>query len=282
MSGLDTGIRVSVGAGLVAFVLSVIIALFSRIPFGTLLLRAFLLGLGFAALAFGLVFLLKRTLPELFNSSYDSNDVLDEQADSMGTAVNIVLPGGDELPSELEPVEPGYADAASPGDNQGQLEPLSARSGSRDEAAEFQPGMVHASANVRERTASVADQIGSAGAQAADISALTREVGEIRQNTLVSDDVASESPRAASGNSGMLRPRVSVDDLDVLPDLDSLSSSFADIGSGNSDVEDSAASDVSYSSGSFSGGASSTKGGEDPVVIAKAVQTLLRRDQKGQ
>ncbi|MBU0934379.1 MAG: hypothetical protein KKC64_02070, partial [Spirochaetes bacterium] len=79
--------------------LSVIIALFSRIPFGTLLLRAFLLGLGFAALAFGLVFLLKRTLPELFNSSYDSNDVLDEQADSMGTAVNIVLPGGDELPS---------------------------------------------------------------------------------------------------------------------------------------------------------------------------------------
>ncbi|MBU0936343.1 MAG: hypothetical protein KKC64_12045, partial [Spirochaetes bacterium] len=229
-----------------------------------------------------LVFLLKRTLPELFNSSYDSNDVLDEQADSMGTAVNIVLPGGDELPSDLEPVEPGYADAASPGDDQGQLEPLSARSGSRDEAAEFQPGMVHASANVRERTASVADQIGSAGAQAADISALTREVGEIRQNTLVSDDVASESPRAASGNSGMLRPRVSVDDLDVLPDLDSLSSSFADIGSGNSDVEDSAASDVSYSSGSFSGGASSTKGGEDPVVIAKAVQTLLRRDQKGQ
>lgn len=260
---MDTGIRVSIGAGLGAFVLSAVTALFSRIPFGIMLLRAFILGLLFAVLAFGLTVLLRRLLPELFESNPDADMVVASDsrpgtADS-GNVVNIVLPGGDEVPVDAEPVDSGYAhgsehlEAVQLGAETDVL-PLSAAPLSRASVRDGEP----------------------------DVAELTREVGQIRQSGLVQEPQISQAS-VSKTNGGIPRPRVSVDDLDVLPDLDSLSDSFIQPAAGVFDAPGSPDdSDVSYSSGSFSGGASSSKDGGDPVVIAKAVQTLLRRDQKGQ
>lgn len=72
-----------------------------------------------------------------------------------------------------------------------------------------------------------------------------------------------------------------MDTLDVLPDLDTLSDSFGSVLPEESGEDSSIKSD-SQITGSFSSGGYSSGGGGDPVVLAKAVQTLLRKDQKGQ
>jgi hypothetical protein len=262
-SGLDTGIRVSIGAGIFAFVLSAITALFSRIPFGILILRALLLGLVFAVLAFALNLLLRRLLPELFESSSSSDSLLSESRSNddqaTGNVVNIVLPGGEDGAVEVEAL-----DYHSDQSNQDSDSVRSSDSGFRA----VSPIAAKDESFLQTGESSSAD--------------LAREVGQIRQGALESTNQAAATNGAARSGS-IPRPRVSVDDLDVLPDLDSLSESFAEAVPGSYEtLGNSSESDISYSSGSFSGGAASSKEGGDPVVIAKAVQTLLRRDQKGQ
>jgi hypothetical protein len=73
-----------------------------------------------------------------------------------------------------------------------------------------------------------------------------------------------------------VRPPTTIDDVDVLPDLDSFSDSFV------APVADEEAGPQMRESVAPSG-ASRREGGDDsnPEMIAKAVRTLLQRDQKG-
>jgi len=220
---VDTGLRASAVAGLVALVLSVIVAIFSRIPFGILVLRAVLVSVCVFGLTYAINYILRLKLPELFSDAESSGD------DAVGTVVDISIDDGGDL----------------------------AYPQSLDTQADAQPA----------RAATEAlDQDDQAMGQ------LEREVEELHSDSLLPKEAGS-----APGQPGVVRPSVTLDELDVLPDMDSMGDSFSsEVVSGLGSAED----DFPAGTGPSSALSSSSSAG-DPAVLAKAVQTLLKRDQKG-
>jgi hypothetical protein len=236
---VDSGIRVSAGVGLGALALSVVVAGFSRIPLGTLVLRAVLFGVLFAVLAYVVHLLFQRFLPELFE------DGVVTQSNETGRMVDIVLPG-EESDLDATPVERiDYLDQES---GITTSDPLAVTSSRLDSKLGVYSGVLNGSA----------------------VGNLEQEVRDAGSNILVTGPDSS-NPGISKG----LRPIVSLDQLDVLPDLDGMSDVFtATPGPGSGDEPD------GFKPEALSG--TGRTNGSDPVVIAKAVQTLLRRDQKGQ
>ena len=238
---MDSSIRASAFAGLGAFALSIIVALFARVPFGTLFLRALLSGLGFAGLSYGSLLLLKRFLPDLFDETARPQEPGSDGV--LGSVVDIVLPGGEEE----------RVDASAQADGVSRF----------SDASSFVPGISPPSVESGE---------------------LAREVANLRADALVSNDPAE----ASSQGSAAPRPSIALDELDTLPDLDGFSDSFSDGQSGGSDASGESGGASNGDASRFMGvsdsmpTAGSPDRGKDPVVLAKAVQTLLRRDQKGQ
>lgn len=210
-----------------------------------MLLRALALGIGFALAAYGTVALFRRFLPELFEDYAPA-----PAADEPGGRVNIVLPEGDAYEGRAA-MRPAV-----------DVEPLDEDGPRRDEAAAA-PGPAYGGAAY----ASAAEPAGAPSGEA-EFESLREEVKAIRDEDLVP---AQAAPRPAEP--GGPRPSVGVDELDVLPDLDSLSDSFlAPIGDSPED-------------GGYAGRPSPPEGGGgdagDAAAMAKAIQTILRRDQKG-
>lgn len=248
---MDSSIRASAFAGLGALALSIIIAAFSRVPFGILVLRAILSGLVFAGLVFAGLRILKQFLPELWGEDPGSARAASPEAEAvLGSRVDIVLPGADEASPELPgaAVESPASRAVPPGE--------------------------------------------SLAAGAMDTGALQREVEDLRSEVLVPGDPGEPGAQGAAP-----RPSVALDELDTLPDLDGFSDAFSaqgeTSGSPGSDFGDAglgasgeagAGSDASRYMGPSSSmpTAGAPDAGTDPAMLAKAVQTLLRRDQKGQ
>lgn len=251
----DPGVRASIAAGASAFGLSIVVALFSRIPFGTMLLRALALGIGFALAAYGTVALFKRFLPELFEDYVPA-----PASDEPGGRVNIVLPEGDayEGRSAMRPVD--------------DVEPLD-ETPARDDGFAASAGAASAGAGYGGAGTAVyaaPPEPSALSAGEAELESLREEVKAIRGEDLVPAQAAPR-PTAPGGP----RPSVGVDELDVLPDLDSLSDSFiAPIG--DAQDEEGFAGRPSPSGGGGGGGDAG-----DAAVMAKAIQTILRRDQKG-
>lgn len=208
---MGSKIRISATIGIAAFILSVIVAIFSRIPFGYIVLRAVLIGACVFGLSLAAFFLIEKQLPELLDSQGDGADspVIDISID-------------DNSDTEGPPI-PSYA-------------------------------------SLRQK-----DEDGDA-----DIVEIVKEVEE-----LDAEELLPEAESADGNTDSVIRPSVSLDELDTLPDMDNLSNTFStDAELGASQVsEESVAGTGSWSSGSSSAG--------DPAVLAKAVQTLLKRDQKG-
>jgi len=229
---VDSSLRASAFAGLGAFALSIIVAAFSRVPFGALVLRALLSGLAFAGLCYGAIMVLRRFLPELFGdvaaTAYAGQD------ESVGSIVDIVLPGG-EAERDVQAAEAGESAPA-------------------------------VAAEPRREPAATAVAAGE----------LEREVADLRSDSFVSSD-----PGEAPSPNGAPRPSVSLDELDTLPDLDGFSDAFTTTLAGEGEAP---APDASYLAGPSDSmpSAGAPDAGRDPAVLAKAVQTLLRRDQKGQ
>lgn len=238
---MDSSIRASAFAGLGAFALSIIVALFARVPFGTLFLRALLSGLGFAGLCYGALLLLKRFLPDLFDETARPQELGSEGVP--GSVVDIVLPGGEEDRVDVSAQADGTFRSSDASSFVAGISPLSVESGE-----------------------------------------LEREVANLRVDALVSNDPADASLQGSAAP----RPSVALDELDTLPDLDGFSDSFSDGQSGGSDASGESGGASSGDASRFMGvsdsmpTAGSPDRGKDPVVLAKAVQTLLRRDQKGQ
>lgn len=237
----DPGVRVSAGAGLSAFALSAIVAIFSNVSLGMILLRASASGVAFTLLTYSAFSLIRRFMPELLESGRPPER---RSEDSTGTMVNIVLPGG-------------YEPSGEPRDEDEDAEDVVAIAEDDDQAAtvDGESAMV---SNMSEQD--TMDDMGS----------IENEVQGIRSETLLPEDGQYGRPMGKTA-----RPSVALDELDVLPDLDSLSDSFV-LESHEADFGDVPSAEMSSNDG-VSGG--SDKG--DPALMAKAVQTLLRRDQKG-
>lgn len=101
---------------------------------------------------------------------------------------------------------------------------------------------------------------------------LEREIELVKNEQFVVDtqdaSVKSKGP--------ISRPMVTQDDLDVLPDIDSMSDAFSELSVSSESAEPEPM--INYS-----GTASKSPGydKESPEIIAKAVQTLIQQDKKG-
>jgi len=245
---MESDLRVSLIAGATASALSALVGLFSRVGILALLFRALIMGLFIGGLAFGAFLLIRRFLPELFLAdggsagALDGDDldpgIMDEGPPLRGSAVDIVL------------------DDEGVGEGQGiDSETSFPLAGRRSAEPEEEP--------------SVLPLIGGAEEELEEAEAVDAE-----------PVAAMQTPRPPSPSFGALPGRVAegVDDLDVLPDLETLTGSFAD----------SVPSSVSYATGGDASGDSGPRrptgkgaDGADPAALALAVRTLLKRDQKG-
>jgi hypothetical protein len=246
---VNTDLRASLIASGAAALLSAIVGALSAVAFLPLLLRAVLGGLLIGGIVFGAFALARRFMPELFGEAEES-----PSTDSgLGSAVNIVLPAEEpELGAEkeeldsLESAEPGAAApdlAASPESVPG-------------------PSKGAESAPSRPAPAAYEDDSDFGGESLLDGPEEASSAGSAELPSF------SDSPL-----------REGLEDLDVLPDLDSLSDSFAESPSParNEDA------DERRGAHGFAGGKASASGaaGSDPALLAQAVRTLLKRDQKG-
>lgn len=249
---MNTDLRASLIASGAAALLSAIVGAVSGVAFFPLLLRAILGGLVMGGLVFGAFALARRFMPEFFEGAAEPSS----PDSGLGTAINIVLPAEEpEIGAEKE-------DFAS-------LESAEGRASSEA------PG----------GAASLESFTGPEKRAKAPSSGPTRAAYE-EEDSVYGGESLLDGPEGASPVESAELPsfsdapiREGLEDLDVLPDLDSLSDSFAESPS-SARTEDA---DERRGAHGFAGGKASASGaaGSDPALLAQAVRTLLKRDQKG-
>ncbi|MFO8065755.1 MAG: hypothetical protein R6V29_14120 [Spirochaetia bacterium] len=210
--------------------------------FGTLLLRAVVGALVFGALGYGAYILISTRLPELL--SQPSTSQTEEASAAAGYGQNVDIVVDDESEGGLEDTADNEASDLEEVD-----EPASAAG---EAAAPGAPGTAD--------TPEAADAPGSQAAPATD-DGLVEEVEEVAE-------AAPETPNAASGEDDM-----NENSVDTLPDIGSFAGDFES--EGNEVVED------AEQTGTTGGGERASGSGvqQDPEVIAKALQTVMKRDE---
>jgi hypothetical protein len=230
-----------------AFILSLITGLVAGNPFGVVIFRALLFGVVFAALGAGLRYVVKKFLPELLTQSTAKPVAAppDESA-RRGTKVDIVLP------EESPPLQDLYG-AEARGAQGSEAEPETM------EALEGEPGEGDAP-----QTEAEAAALGELASELAE--ELPPEEG---QETLE----AAEGTDAGEALEGDVGAGQGDTDVDSLPDIANLETSDEPEEKGRSSSRRKAGTPEDAVRGAVSG--------QDPATIARAIRTVLRRDEKG-
>jgi hypothetical protein len=241
---VDTDLRASLIASGAAAVLSILVGIISGVEFLPLMLRALLGGLAFGGVVFLALFLLRRFLPELFGAQ-------EEAEKPLGGNVDIVLPG--EVPEPISGAE------------------------ARDEAAEDVEAVVDEAPPRRPGRAAAAAPADDGGDEAE--AGLSEDVSPFVADSLLDGPPADEDEgaavaAAAAAAAKPLRNHGGLDDLDVLPDLESLSDGFS------TSAEADGTSVHEYGESERRPKEGGSRGDADPAVLAQAVRTLLKRDQE--
>lgn len=204
-----------------AFLLSILAGAIGGVRFGTLLLRALIGGSLIGGLAFGIDFLLRQYLPELYEGFSEDGRNVDITIADENPHSNT---GDGEQTGESARVERGLPS----GDH-------SIDEGSDDSHAEQDVGM-------GDDDVSEVEELGSAE-------------GNSKPQT------SAESQNASQGASGG-------DSSSDLPSFDTVEESFKEETASSGPTDDITSVDVMGT-------------GEDPEVVAKAVRTIMKRDQEG-
>jgi hypothetical protein len=265
---VDTDLRASLIASGAAAILSILVGAISGVGFLAIVLRALAGGIVFGAIVYGALVLFRRFLPELF-----SNEAGSEAEEPMvGGAVDIVLPGE-------EPVVAAEAELQSQ-----DLESRPAEAAALPGTEAVGPGP-RAAAQAPERPARAAvPPVASRNRRSPAFAAEEEEAEDVTPylgESLIDGDGAEEaeaadlSPAGQVQQSPLMRPSDGLDDLDVLPDLESLSDGFS-TSMGSSGMP--SATEVSEPDRRPREGG--RRGDADPAMLAQAVRTLLKRDQE--
>ncbi len=251
--------RIAVPGAVVGLVLSILVALIAGVPFGVLILRGLLSGVVLGVGSVGVYVVAERLLPGLFDgeSAIEGSDTLDSRSDlheeegdeRQNRRVDIVL---EDEEDDREP----------------------SRRAEKPEAAEFDDG----------DASDFRDAPGDAGSGVSDRGydddELVDEVEEQGGGSARELTHQAEEERKYGGG-------IEIDDavLDEMPDIGAFSSTFSTSQDGEDDLPGSGSLDGFESSGG--GGESrslssraSGMAGNDPATIAKALKTMLSRDEK--
>ena len=263
-----------------AFLLSLLIGLVSRNPFGVALLRALLLAAVFAGLGAGIRFVVKTYLPELAGAGSPSADGgKSETKDGRGGRVDIVLP--EERPSMRPPTRGGEGssledsplgsfrdvdDEVTPGESAGAAVDAEVMENLAEELEEELPGVVERDDPLGGDEISLGDdELGmrGGGSSSADtgVSARSAEDGERTEKV---DRGGSRRNRRGSDADADSLPDIS--NLEILTDRGAGAPGARPGGAGEETPEDAVRGAVS---------------GQDPATLARAIRTVLKRDEKG-
>jgi hypothetical protein len=258
-----------------AFLLSLLIGLVSRNPFGAALLRALLLALLFGGLGAGVRFAVKTYLPELAGATGAAPAGAEQETkDGRGGRVDITL--DDEKPPTRQRTRPG--EGSSLADS-----PLAAfAQGSEDEGAEGADAGAPVDAAVMDSLAEELEEelpgaaegrgnaTGDGGISLGDEESTGTGGGISSAGSLA--DPEGRHDTGARGGSRRGR-RGSDADADSLPDISNLEI-LTDRGAGGSGAPGA----VEETPEDAMRGAVS---GQDPATLARAIRTVLKRDEKG-
>ncbi len=222
-----------------AFLLSLLIGLLTRNPFGVVLLRALLLALLFAGFGAGLRFTVRTWLPELAGQPGPSGtDARPPAADVRGSKVDIVV--GDD---DARPGREAYESAEEVPSSGPDATPGEARPAGFDESA--------------------------TNAEAAALGELTEEL------SAAEDTPVAEAVEGDRGEEPSELPGASV--LDSLPDIELQGESTGTAKTGAKGRRPRAgASGITPSDA-----VRESVARQDPATLARALRTVLKKDEKG-
>ena len=241
--------KLGFGAAGSAFIVSLLVGFLSGAGFLSVFLRAVFFAAAFFGFVFGAYKVISLFLPELLGLP-DEESVGVETG--LGSRVDVVVGDDDERSEEAGDVLAGRRQPRKTADEE---EP--------EEAEEIEAFMPES--GLTPETAAVADAMGlDQGSEG--------RYTESRDTNGVPQSLGSRGVEPAL-------PRGLIDDVDVLPDLDSMSDSFV---SPLVDEATERSSGESIASRPSSVSRSSETGGDfDSREMAAAIRTILKRDQKG-
>ncbi|MFP4301036.1 MAG: hypothetical protein ACLFPW_08165 [Spirochaetaceae bacterium] len=237
--------RWAAGPAAVAFILSLLTGIFVGVPFLVLLLRAILGSALFSALGTGIGFLAQRQLPELFEAPGES---------SGGAQPRVDITIGDEEEEEVpEPAE------ESEDTKEGGLTSLDA-----------------------EDIESVGPKSEEAPEREAPLQAPQQDITESLVEEVEEAALPDEALSTASQFEEEETQSEELESVDELPDIGGFEGAFEDGSSGESGEgyrgEESSLSNYGSGSASRRSRPGGFDAGNDPAQIAKALQTMLKRD----
>lgn len=287
-----------------AVVISLLVALFAGVPFGTAVLRAVLSGGAFGLLSLGVAILAQTQLPgfggppdsDATGTSGTSRQDGESQADApqSGSRLNIVVED-DEEPAEVDAATdtaPG-ADGSTETDADADTDAEETETASpRVEGADSVPSREPAAAERAGSGPPAATGTGSEAPNSADGAAFPDasddeddQVEELVEEVEESSADDEEAVMKAAISEEQDGTSVEIDDtmLDEMPDIGSFAGSFVSGGDSESD-ETGDAMGGAGETGTLPGGTKQKKGdprkGFDNKSIAKALQTFMAKDSE--
>jgi hypothetical protein len=251
--------KTAAACALGAFLLSLLVGLISRNPFGVVLLRAFFLAILFAGLGVGARLAARTYLPELAGASPGAQP---ESSDSRGRNVDIVLP--EENP-QASARTGRHSAGAGMGGGTGDM-PADAEAAAEGAALDEESTARQEAHALGELSDELAEELPSASEKAPGPD---EDVSELA-------DVADPSPPQRGGRGGPASGG-SAEDLDALPDISNLEIAPDEMPGRTAGRGSRRTADGETPRDALRGAVSA----QDPATIARAIRTVLKKDEKG-
>jgi len=234
---VDADLRASLYAAIGAAALSALVGVFAGVFFIWIVVRALAFGALLGAAVYGAAYLIRRSLPGLLP---------EDRPGEGGEGSDAIFSSG-----SAEPATGSRVDIVLPGEG--------AEAGL--DASDVED-------------ASEAEEVTMAGDEAPSARQVAEDVSFIEEREAAGGPVAAVPPPHLAGDREA-KPD-GIDDLDVLPDLDGFTDSFA-----AAEFSSSGGAAAAPQSRVEESGSQRSTDGLDPASLAKAVRTILKRDQKG-
>ncbi len=239
---------IAAGFGIFGFVLSLITGIFGRVSFGVLIFRAFLFAAGFAAVSLGIMKIVEKFIPELLDETSDDS--------SENSETSVIIDGEDNS----ESISGKNLDITIEDENEGR----------KDKDAIFDEFDASESGQVKKGQYKDSDE-------AEDVEEL--DDAEALDDEDNSDEpvVIQSAPAAKNGRNGTGQGKKSGNGkAGDLPDISVFSDSFV-----QEEAEEAEDGLNSIDGLGEAGGAEILGSRHDTQEMAKAVQTILKKDQEG-
>ena len=287
---MERYLRVAGPAAIAGMALSILVGVIAGVPFGTVALRGIIGAIVFGGGVVCLVIVAERTLPGLVEDDADgavpvgngSHGATMDQPLAAGSKINIVVEDEDDEDFSMDrrtSVSRGDESTATTAErnangderDEGRLEPV-------DGLGSLSDSGISETAPKEESVATGGGAGGVDGVSDDDDEPVEELVEEVEEQAAENAEALMNEAIVEEKYGG----RVEIDDtvLDEMPDIGSFSGFFVGPSLTGSDDESPVADPVGSEDGAARRRGGAKKISDDPTIVAKALQTLLSRDEK--